>query len=193
MSKKLRVGVLALQGSFREHVEMLERLNMEQDCYEVQVLEIRLPAHIDNNDLDSLILPGGESTTMGKLAKEYKLLNPLREWVHSKKGSVWGTCAGMIMLCDSAIHTEQGGQALIGGINAQVSRNFFGAQISSFEKLIDGPPNRKDSLYNAIFIRAPAITSIDKDDQVQVLARLENVKSAEQLHVSEVVIAARKV
>ncbi|KAH1068757.1 hypothetical protein GYH30_006362 [Glycine max] len=116
------VGVLALQGSFNEHIAALRRLG-------VQGVEIRKPEQL--NTISSLIIPGGESTTMAKLAEYHNLFPALREFVQMGK-PVWGTCAGLIFLANKAIGQKTGGQYLVGGLDCTVHRNFFGSQIQIF-------------------------------------------------------------
>ena len=113
------IGVLALQGAFREHVRMLRRLG-------AKVTEVRLPRDLEG--LDGLMIPGGESTTIGLLLEEYKLMEPLRDFV--KAHPVFGTCAGLIML---AKHTTDGEQPLLRVMDITVRRNAFGRQLRSFE------------------------------------------------------------
>src|SRR5438105_8858719 len=116
----LTIGVLALQGAFIEHIQMLERLG-------AKAREVRLPADLDG--LDGLIIPGGESTTIGKLMVQYGLDTPIRE--RAQAGfPIWGTCAGMILLAK-----DIGGlrQPLIGVMDVVVERNAFGRQLDSFE------------------------------------------------------------
>ena len=162
----MKIGVLALQGAFREHILKLQALGVDAP-------EVRLPEHLD--DLDALIIPGGESTTMGKLAESFGLLEPLKAFTRSKP--TWGTCAGLIMLADRAKRQKKGGQPLIGGLDITVDRNFFGRQVDSFEADLDVPalaevarPEDPDGPFHAIFIRAPAV--IEVGPEVQVLARL---------------------
>ena len=119
----VRVGVLALQGAFLEHAAMLRGLGAE-------VVEVRKPQQLA--DLDGLVMPGGESTTMGLVAERWGLVEPLRAWVRMGK-PVWGTCAGMILLAEHAVGQKQGGQPLIGGLDVTVNRNYFGRQNQSFE------------------------------------------------------------
>lgn len=153
----MKIGVLALQGAFIEHVKMLQRLDVE-------AVETRLPQHLA--DLDGLIIPGGESTTIGKLATEYGLIEPLRRFSHCRP--TWGTCAGMIFLArDIGIEA----QPILGSMDIRVDRNAFGRQIDSFETELDitglaGEP------FHAVFIRAPVVTAVD--DGVEVLARLDD-------------------
>ena len=145
----VRLGVLALQGAFREHIAMLKRLNVE-------AVEVRLAQELDG--LDGLIIPGGESTSMGLVAERWGLVEPLRRWVRGGKPT-WGTCAGMILLAENATGQKLGGQALIGGLNVTVNRNYFGRQVDSFEANLDVPA-LGDAPFHAVFIRAPAITEV---------------------------------
>lgn len=157
--RRPRIGVLALQGAFAEHVAILRRLGAD-------AVEVRTPAQLDG--LDGLILPGGESTTMGLVAQRWGLVEPLRAWVHGGKPT-WGTCAGMILLADQATGQKQGGQPLIGGLHVTVNRNYFGRQVNSFETTLSVPcfdPPQSPG----VFIRAPAITDVGED--VEPLAEL---------------------
>ena len=159
-NKPLVVGVLALQGDFREHASMLKELGAE-------AREVRLPADLE--ELDGLIIPGGESTTIGKLMVAYHLQEPLRE--RSAAGMpTWGTCAGMILLArqtDNAL----AGQPLLATMHLCVKRNAFGSQGDSFET--DLPvPALGEPAFHAVFIRGPAVESVE--DGVEVLATLED-------------------
>jgi 5'-phosphate synthase pdxT subunit len=145
----VRIGILALQGGFAEHASVMKDLGVETS-------EVRLPGHL--NGLDGLVIPGGESTVIGKLAVSYGLLNPLREFGASKP--VWGTCAGAILLSRDA-HREQ---PLLNMMNIAIARNAFGPQIDSFEtgiyvaalSLVD----RSSRPFPGVFIRAPLIESV---------------------------------
>ncbi len=145
----MKIGVLALQGDFIEHIAMLQRIG-------VQAVEVRLPKHLE--DLDGLIIPGGESTTIGKLAVDFDLLEPLRRFGQQK--AIWGTCAGAIFLSKDAHRS----QPLLGLMDITVERNAFGRQVASFETDLDVPELRKVSPevrpFRAIFIRAPLIQSV---------------------------------
>jgi 5'-phosphate synthase pdxT subunit len=145
----MKIGVLALQGAFAEHVAVLRRLGAETAL-------VRLPADLDG--LDGLIIPGGESTTIGKLAQDYQLLEPLREFGRQK--AVWGTCAGAILLSKDARRE----QPLLGLMNIQVERNAFGRQIASFEAELEVPAlcqvDPSGQPFPAVFIRAPLIASV---------------------------------
>ncbi len=155
----MKIGVLALQGAFIEHINILKALGVE-------AVEVRKPEQL--RGLDGLIIPGGESTTFGKLATEFGLMEPLRELCASGK-PVWGTCAGMIFLAKNAGRP----QPLLGVMDVEVKRNAFGRQVQSFEQDLDVPelpePTRP---FHAIFIRAPLIDQVGKD--VKVLAQLED-------------------
>lgn len=157
----MKIGVLALQGAFIEHIQMLAQLGIE-------AVEVRLPAHLAG--LDGLIIPGGESTTIGKLADSYGLIEPLRLFAKAKP--TWGTCAGMIFLAKDIGIDEQ---PILAAMDIQVNRNAFGRQIDSFEtdltiEGLDGEP------FHAVFIRAPVVTQAD--ETVSVLARLDDGRIA---------------
>jgi 5'-phosphate synthase pdxT subunit len=140
------IGILALQGAFAEHGAMIRALG-------AVAVEVRKPAQLDG--LDGLILPGGESTTMGLIAERQGMAPPLRAWVHGGRPT-WGTCAGMILLADRVTDQKAGGQPLIGGLDVTVNRNYFGRQSESFEALLDAP-QLGATPFRAVFIRAPAI------------------------------------
>jgi 5'-phosphate synthase pdxT subunit len=154
-----RIGVLALQGAFREHIRVLRRLGAEAS-------EVRLPQHLTG--LDGLILPGGESTTVSKLAADYQLLDPLRELAAGGL-PLWGTCAGLILLaCDAGDDLP-----LIGALDVRVKRNAFGRQVDSFEAdLAVSVLTEPERSFRAVFIRAPRISYVGPD--VKVLANLED-------------------
>lgn len=154
------IGVLALQGAFIEHIHKLERLGVE-------AREVRLPA--DFAGLDGLIIPGGESTTIGKLIDRFKLREPIVGLAESGK-PVWGTCAGMILLGREVdAETRGSAQPLLGLMDLSTRRNAFGSQIDSFETELDMPVV-SDKPLPAVFIRAPVVSSIG--DAVEVLSHL---------------------
>jgi 5'-phosphate synthase pdxT subunit len=169
----MKIGVLALQGDFEEHLNVLHRLGVE-------TREVRLEADLPG--LDGLIIPGGESTTIGKLAVDFKLLDPLIKF--GKRKPVWGTCAGAIFLSKDA----QREQPLMGLMDITIQRNAFGRQVDSFEINLDVPALAKVSKdnppFSAVFIRAPLIESVDAED-VEVLASLEDgtIVAAQQGHL----------
>ena len=157
----MRIGVLALQGDFAEHQVVLCRLGVEG-------VEVRLPEHLGG--LDGLIIPGGESTTIGKLAEDFRLLEPLRQFGRQK--AIWGTCAGAIFLSRDARRQ----QPLLELMDITVERNAFGRQIASFETELDVPVLKRidpqERPYHGIFIRAPLIESVQ--GEAQILSRLED-------------------
>ncbi|MCL4367756.1 MAG: pyridoxal 5'-phosphate synthase glutaminase subunit PdxT [Actinobacteria bacterium] len=153
----LKIGVLALQGAFREHIQALESLG-------IQGLQIRLPQQLSG--VDGLIIPGGESTTIGKLAVAYNLIDPIRRLAEEGL-PIFGTCAGMILLSKG---TAQGyDQPLLGVMDITVQRNGFGRQVDSFETDLDVPV-LGSAPFRAIFIRAPYIETVGQG--VPVLASL---------------------
>lgn len=148
----MKIGVLALQGAFIEHVKMLRRLG-------VDAVEVRLPE--DLAGVDGLIIPGGESTTIGKLAVMYDLMEPLRAFAQTKP--LWGTCAGMIFMAKE-IGMDQ---PLLGVMDIVVERNAFGRQVDSFEIDLDIPAISSNGRpYHAVFIRAPKLIETQGDATV---------------------------
>ena len=157
----MKIGVLALQGDFYEHEQTLRRIG-------VKTCEARLPQHLQG--LDGLIIPGGESTTIGKLAVQYGLLEPIRAMAAAGK-PVWGTCAGMILMARDVGRD----QPLLGLMDIHVRRNAFGRQVDSFEAFLDVPAlatQGNGHPFHAIFIRAPLIESVGPG--VETLARLQD-------------------
>ncbi|MGA7729917.1 MAG: pyridoxal 5'-phosphate synthase glutaminase subunit PdxT [Chloroflexia bacterium] len=153
----MRIGVLALQGAFREHIEALRELGAE-------TVEVRLPEQLEG--LDGLIIPGGESTAIGKLAVKYGLEEAIRRFAGEGK-PVYGTCAGMIMLSKDVGRD----QPLLGLMNIKVERNAFGRQLDSFETDLDIPALGEEP-FHAVFIRAPRIEAVGEG--VEILSRLED-------------------
>jgi 5'-phosphate synthase pdxT subunit len=151
------IGVLALQGDVREHRAMLERAG-------ARTTAVRRSSELDA--LDGIVLPGGESTTMYKLARSFELFEPLRAAIRDGLPA-YGTCAGMIMLADQ-IENPQAGQETIGGLDIVVRRNAFGRQVDSFEADLD--VTGLDSAFHALFIRAPWVDKVG--DGVEVVARV---------------------
>lgn len=152
----MTIGVLALQGDFAEHASALRRLG-------VTTRPVRLPEQLDG--LDGLILPGGESTTIGKLATTFGLVEPLRAF--AQQHAVWGTCAGAIFLSRGAGRD----QPLLNLMDIRVERNAFGRQVDSFETDISFPMlDEPQTPFPCVFIRAPLIESVGAG--VEILARL---------------------
>ncbi len=154
----LRIGVLALQGDVREHLAALESLG-------VAALSVRRPAELDA--CDGLVIPGGESTTMAKLARIFDLFEPLQNRIAAGMPA-FGTCAGMIMLADRVVDGTAD-QETLGGLDITVRRNAFGRQVDSFEGDIEFAG--LDDPVRAWFIRAPWVEAAGPE--VEVLARVE--------------------
>lgn len=168
----MQVGILALQGDFAEHRLMLKRLG-------VNAIEVRIPDQLEG--LNALIIPGGESTTIAKLAVSYGLMEPLRKFGQEK--AMWGTCAGAIFMSKDA-HRNQ---PLLQLMDITVERNAFGRQVDSFEVDLDIPAlqevDPQGKTFHAVFIRAPLIESVQED--ARVLAKLTDgrIVAAQQGHL----------
>jgi 5'-phosphate synthase pdxT subunit len=157
----MKIGVLALQGDFREHIQAVKMAGHAG-------LTVRRPEELV--EIDALIIPGGESTTIALLAESFGLIEPIRERITIGM-PVYGSCAGMILLADRILDGAQG-QATLGGINMTVRRNAFGRQVDSFESdlAFDNSPLR------AVFIRAPWVEEVSKE--VEVLAEIQGSDGA---------------
>lgn len=154
----MKVGVIAVQGAFREHINVLRKIG-------ANAVEVRRASELDG--VDAVILPGGESTAIGKLMREYGLLDPVKQLAEAGK-PVFGTCAGMIVLAkyiagEDTVH--------LGLMDVEVNRNSFGRQRESFEADLDVHELGADP-YPAVFIRAPHILSVG--DEVEVIATYED-------------------
>lgn len=176
--KNIIVGVLALQGSYHEHISHLNNLFMDlknDDNYKSKyIFETREIKNInDLNNLNGLIIPGGESTAISILLQRNELLEPIRKLIQIDKLPCWGTCAGLILLCNkitntkvnlNGINTEQSMKyRSIGGLDVEIERNSFGRQIDSFNNdyiLKSFCGDLKNENFNCIFIRAPVIKNI---------------------------------
>lgn len=152
----MKIGVLALQGDFAEHIALLNKLG-------VTSCQVKLPQHLES--VDALIIPGGESTTLSRLMSIYRLREPLQDLARQGK-AIWGTCAGMIMMAGEVTEEDPVPLQLM---DIGVCRNAFGRQIDSFEQ--DLTVSEFGTLpFHAIFIRAPGITRVGQ--RVKVLATL---------------------
>lgn len=152
-----RIGVLGLQGDFAEHLKTLRAIGAE-------AIDLRRPEQLD--EVDALIIPGGESTTIGKLAERYQIIPKLRERIADGM-PVWGTCAGAIFLAkDVPSHPHP----ILGVMDIKAERNAFGRQVDSFEA--DVEVKGLDEPYHAVFIRAPKITP--ERPEVETLAALDD-------------------
>ena len=152
-----RVGVLALQGDVREHLRLLETIDAE-------AVPVKTPEQLES--VDALVIPGGESTTIGKMSVRFGLLDPLRDAIVSGL-PVYGTCAGMIFLAGAV---TEGDQPLIGALDVVVKRNAFGRQNESFEADLDIAG--LDEPFHAVFIRAPWIEKVGSE--VEVLSDIDD-------------------
>lgn len=157
----MNVGVLALQGAFIEHEHMLRRLGHT-------VTQVRLPQHLAT--IDRLIIPGGESTTIGKLLVAYKLLEPIRERARQEM-PIWGTCAGMILMAKEITEGRPEGQPALSLMDITARRNAFGRQLDSFEADLK-VGSIGDKPFHAVFIRAPLIDEVGPG--VEPLATLDD-------------------
>ena len=154
----MKIGVLALQGAFAEHVAALRAIGVE-------AVEVRLPAQLD--DVDGLIIPGGESTTMRNLIRRWNMREPILA-LAERGAPLFGTCAGMIVL---SRQIEGGEEPILPLLDVTVERNAFGRQLDSFETDLS-VPLLGDTPVHAVFIRAPVIESVGPD--VDVIARLDD-------------------
>lgn len=149
--------MLAIQGDFAEHLGVLGRLG-------ARTRAVRLPEQLD--ELDGLVIPGGESTTFGKLAVRYGFMQPVRDLVESGR-PVWGTCAGLIFLSRDCGRD----QPILEVMDVAVRRNAFGSQIDSFERALEIPVLGPEA-FPGVFIRAPLVTAVGRD--VRVLAEIDS-------------------
>lgn len=192
---EVTVGVLVFQGSFLEHQKKLEQVSkLLSNQVKIAVVAVKEPESI--HTLNGLVIPGGESTTMGIFLKKSQFDQVLRKWIKDKPGVVWGTCAGLILLANRVEGQKEGGQSLIGGLGITASRNLYGRQVSSFETTVmlkepalfarptstalPVPGGLKNNECHGVFIRAPGIKSVDESD-VRILATIEdNVVGVQQ-------------
>jgi len=152
----MKIGVLALQGDFHEHEQALRKIG-------VTAVEVRLPQDLEG--LDGLIIPGGESTSIGKLATTFNLIDPLKRFANANP--VWGTCGGLVFMAKEVGFD----QPILGVLDMVVERNAFGRQVDSFEedlhiKGIDGGP------FHGVFIRAPEVKEVGPS--IEILCRVED-------------------
>jgi 5'-phosphate synthase pdxT subunit len=159
-NRKLKIGVIALQGDFEAHLKMLAELGVEGKA-------VRLPAQLE--ELDGIIIPGGESTTIGKLMVLYGLDEPLRQAIQNGT-PIWGTCAGLILL-SKVTDNALAGQPLLASMDIRTRRNAFGSQRESFETDLLVPV-LGEAPFHAVFIRGPVIEEVGPG--VEVLATLDD-------------------
>ncbi|RLV92105.1 Pyridoxal 5'-phosphate synthase subunit SNO1 [Spathaspora sp. JA1] len=186
-SQTVTIGVLALQGAFREHIayfnELLKENSQEYSEYEFKIIEVKTKE--DLQTCDSLVIPGGESTSISYIAERTNLLPYLYEFISDETKSIWGTCAGMIFLSRQLINGKLN-QKILGGLNVEVSRNAFGRQLNSFEQPLDFsgfmPGVEK---FPTVFIRAPVVTRILSPTQIE---QEEEHEILHHLHAEEGII-----
>jgi len=192
---EILIGVLAVQGSFYEHINAITRL--KDDVYtnslsdanglkvknvQIKIVDIRSPKDVSAN-MRGLIIPGGESTTLNIFLKDNGFFEAIEKWMRCEGNVVWGTCAGMILLSNSVVSQKVGGQLKFGGVDVTTCRNYFGRQRQSFESSIElhdeqlskclrSGINEDEEHFHGIFIRAPGIVSINNKEDVKVLATL---------------------
>ena len=164
----MKIGVLALQGDFREHLVAAKTAGHA-------ALTVRRPEELA--EIDALILPGGESTTIAQLARTFELFEPIKRRI-AEGMPTYGSCAGMILLADRIIDGAQG-QETFGGIDMTVRRNAFGRQVDSFESHLDF----EGSQLHAVFIRAPWVEKMG--EKVQVLAQVNTAKGPHAVAVRQ--------
>ena len=163
----IKIGVLALQGAFREHIYSIKKCG-------VDAVEIKFPDQL--SEVDGLIIPGGESTTINKLLKKYNFKLYLDEF-HKSGKAIYGTCAGLILIANKVENEDFG----LGYIDIDVSRNFYGRQIDSFEEYVSLSFD-EDKKFKAIFIRAPKILRVGLD--VDILSKInDNIILARKANV----------
>ncbi|KAF2821868.1 SNO glutamine amidotransferase [Ophiobolus disseminans] len=182
-NSNITIGVLALQGAFSEHIQLLRLASASlSTSSKFSFVEVRTPAELSK--CAGLVIPGGESTAMSLVAARSGLLEPLRDFVKVHRRPTWGTCAGLILLAESANRTKKGGQELIGGLDVRVNRNHFGRQQESFQAqlnlpfLEDSKATSKDAPYRCVFIRAPVVEKVlphKKGEQSEEAGRDETV------------------
>jgi len=166
------IGILALQGAFAEHQIMLRKFSGKR---QLDVIQVRTPEELKL--CDALIIPGGESTTIGLLAKISGLIVPLREFVKTK--SVWGTCAGAILLSQAVSNPKRGGQELLGGVSVKMARNGWGSQVESFEAPLQVSGLRNAHIpFPGVFIRAPVVVelvSVASEPHIHIISRIPDL------------------
>jgi 5'-phosphate synthase pdxT subunit len=187
---KVRIGVLALQGAFKEHIGALSKIA------DVEPVEVREVSDIMNERsylVDGLIIPGGESTSIALIGERNGLLAALKKWVGEARPT-WGTCAGCILLANRVLDQKEGGQPIIGGMDITVQRNYFGRQVCSFEADISVDiPTANNTHFPGVFIRAPAILSVNPNTEpgkepVKILGRIDDPNGSN----TQIIVAAKQ-
>ncbi|QIW95625.1 hypothetical protein AMS68_001143 [Peltaster fructicola] len=160
----ITIGVLALQGAFHEHIVLLDQaartISATSTGPQPQFAFVEVRTAGELAQCSALVLPGGESTSISLIAERTGLLEPLRDFVKVQRKPVWGTCAGLILLAESANKSKAQGQELIGGLDVRVHRNYFGRQVESFEANLDLPFLGPGEHFPTVFIRAPVVEKV---------------------------------
>ncbi|KAI5953350.1 SNO1 [Candida jiufengensis] len=197
-TKNITIGVLSLQGAFLEHELYFKKAitNNEQQYlnYSFNIIQVRTKDQL--NQCDSLVIPGGESSTMSYIAERTELLPHLYNFIADESKSIWGTCAGLIFLSKDILNGVKD-QKCLGGLNIQVNRNAFGRQVDSFEKKLDFSEFIEGcNDFPTIFIRAPVVTKIldgefnkngnnyNNPAPVEILYKLQNYHGDKELIVA---------
>ncbi|KAG2733758.1 hypothetical protein G9P44_003283 [Scheffersomyces stipitis] len=175
-STEVTLGVLALQGAFREHIEYFQKVieshPQEYSKFTFTFIEVKTEDQLRR--CDSLVIPGGESTSISLIAERTNLLQPLMDYVKSEK-PIWGTCAGLIFL-SKQLKNGRVGQKLLGGLNVEVTRNAFGRQLDSFESPLDFSSFIPDChAFPTVFIRAPVITELLHDGPTESKSESDSI------------------
>lgn len=185
--KTITIGVLALQGGFREHLEALAAAiqaihankpsdRVHRNCeFAFDLLEVRNSQELAT--CDGLIIPGGQSTSISFLAKSVGILDSLRDFVKHQRKPTWGTCAGLILLAEAIGNTTEAGPELIGGLDVEICRNFFGRDSRTFRAAIPFNFLGHGANYEALFLDAPIVKTVrvgkySNREPVEILARL---------------------
>ncbi|KAI5781203.1 pyridoxine [Geopyxis carbonaria] len=186
----ITIGVLALQGAFSEHLQLLHLAapTLPEHRYTLTFRLVKTPPELAL--CSALIIPGGESTTMALIAARSSLLEPLRDFVKVARRPTWGTCAGMILLSESANRTKVGGQDLIGGLDVRVNRNHFGRQVESFVTPLQlSCLGAGAAPFSGVFIRAPIVEAVlpktHAREEETVHAPSKNVAGAVEARIME--------
>src|SRR3989338_3189676 len=200
-TKQIRVGVLALQGAFEEHITSLKKLNQKYNNVQIEAVQVKRVSQL--HDLDGLIIPGGESTAMSVISnvsqyhkdlphdEDVNVLQGICKYYMPTKKPIWGTCAGAILLSKQIEHIDpeymSNDKKLLGQMDVEISRNYFGRQLQSFEKDVKIHVDADQEVtFPGVFIRAPAILKTGPD--VKVLATLNDHLSVN----SELIVAAQQ-
>lgn len=188
LADSIKIGILEVQGAFLEHkIALLKAKEKLQLITPIEIYEVRHQSHVTSS-LDGMIIPGGESTTISLFLKRNNMVEPLKKWIDNRKHVTWGTCAGMIILAKQNENQKIGGQPTLGVMDTDVSRNFFGRQVNSFEADISLSDNflkvcPGEKTFHGVFIRAPAVVQTFSP-KVEVLASLKRADMSEPVIVA---------